>query len=674
MKLLLWTVIAIVLAGAVVGDTSENDTFYSPDVNISIYTDSPAYFSSWVTTGKMEMAAFNTTTQYLNWANISIAGDNYTVPTTTSYQAVPNATMETGGTWDGVAGAWHDQNWTTQRHCEDPTNHCYAYSNWTIPTGAINATLKYRQGSSTPNPLNVTIPSQCLTNPVQIRNHMSYGEVGNVSCRNATGWHDIATVWWTLGSWVFYDIAMYWHYPSRQAYYLENITTSQLPTVTRTSGTVVQLDCTADVQLQGNATFKMNVPWMNCNFTRYVRADTGLATYDYTSTCAEINATHCLITATMPTPCPTSRTLSVLFAPYLNVSLWHEETGAPFLNNATLAISGPYNANVTTDLGSWFLNDSLLAIGSYRIEYSSPGYTLRSYTFDLDLATTLTQIRLYFMNSSVVGDPITVNVYDQDNRRISNAHVRLYRWYPASASWQMVQEGVTDVQGRTHLYAIMDTVYYKFMVDYGGTTVYEGTATYLYDTDVVLYITLGTYISARFEKSMNIEHQLTFANNRFRFYYNDLNANTSRQGCVAVYRQSLQEYTFINRSCSSSTSAILYVNVANTSGTTYKAEAYTEIYASPASAVVLETLYATISGAVATYGTMGLLVTAFLLILLAVGVGYWSLKLAVLLTPTALMVATIAGLVPISWTVIVGLFGLAFILLVFMDKGDSNNG
>lgn len=327
-------------------------------------------------------------------------------------------------------------------------------------------------------------------------------------------------------------------------------------------------------------------------------------------------------------------------------------------------ISDAVAYNRTTITGE--LSQTLPSPDSYTLRYGADGYTTKFRYLDV-LNDTPLNVSLYLTALSTGPDNVTVTVLNQDSDPVEDATVQVLRYDPYSNSYLIVEEIKTNFEGEGVVDLTLGSEFYKFLVYYGGELKKETSPTYIYSNTLTIYINTQAGIGEVYEQTQGVSHSIIFNNgtNTFKYTYSDANEVIS-ESCLTVYRISGTERTQYNISCSSAYTGILYASVANVSGRTYLAEGTVKI---GSERVLLESLIHKFEDAGAEiFGKNGILIT-ILLTLTSAGLGaLYRPSMAVLLTPTPLVVLTAVGVISLSIGIALGLQFIAVILAAVVES------
>lgn len=345
----------------------------------------------------------------------------------------------------------------------------------------------------------------------------------------------------------------------------------------------------------------------------------------------------------------------------INFSIYDEETEQLLVGyNVSLELIGNTQAyNFSTMNGTLYVD--LLAPQNYLIRYSDTNgsYAERFYFFNLTNRTN-NAIDLYLLNETHTDyADITATVYDETNHFIEGAIIKVLRYYLSTNSYVIVEMARTNFEGVTTLHLLQNNEFYEFVIEYPqGVTKKITTPTQIYGDTINFQILLATATGTRYYNSLGVETDLYFdeANNRFRLYWNDA-TNTLSQICLHTDLLTRFRNETVNRTCSTSTTGIMYHAVTNVTGRTYQARALAYFSEPPAT---LASIYHTY---VATnpIGTIGLVLVILLTVIFAC-IGAWNLATGVILTPLPALFASIAGIIPIPAYVTIPLELVAVII------------
>lgn len=329
--------------------------------------------------------------------------------------------------------------------------------------------------------------------------------------------------------------------------------------------------------------------------------------------------------------------------------------------NITLeAISDVYANNYSTSNGTLYID--LLTPDTYLLRYKSlPDYAERTYTIVLSNRT-YNQLNLYLVNGS---QTITLNVKDQDDNNIKEAYVKVLRYDLTTNSYTVREIITTDISGNGYFQGILNTEFYKFIVEYPlGDEKLSTSADYLRSTTLTLRINTQEDTLNNYFTSIQTYATMTFNNatNTFTYYYNDA-TNTLSQGCLYIYRTINAQTTLTNSSCNSGSSGTITLGVVNGSGYYYNAQG-TVLIDDKEYLVASKDKYFNKFNEKDSKNNF-----LFLTILLTLAMSLlflWNITIALILTPIPLVFMSFADLIPVSRgvTITIALIGLTLAFMI----------
>lgn len=369
------------------------------------------------------------TSGYLNLSGyLGLAGIGYT---SLCYQEFSNKTTACGGlntgNYGGELGIWEDGDWST---CEviigAGENHTH-YTNYSIPSGALNNSIFTIGITNNQGVMNYTVPQTCWDTgklDFKIYNFEAGYRGHQYFCRNSTDYQLIASIN-AGGSGEFCEEAMYWN--MTQYYYPTNISL--------TTGSNLSYNFTGQFNQTNNRTNSLsnyvNSYLLGCTYTAgycYIpflfHSDTpGTLQYsnlDFSDN--EFNFGYCNTT---------------LKTPYINFTFKDETT----LQNINASISSSwtyYISSVSTQKSYSFTNNTdnpsysfcfspnLSVTAIPTLTYDAVGYAQRSYTSTFTLTNSTNNTVLYLL-STADGQYVTFQVLNQADQAVSGATIEIYQ-------------------------------------------------------------------------------------------------------------------------------------------------------------------------------------------------------------------------------------------------------
>lgn len=351
----------------------------------------------------------------------------------------------------------------------------------------------------------------------------------------------------------------------------------------------------------------------------------------------------------------------------LNINIRYDNTKnliiGPTFNIQIIGDAASYQ--LTTDTGIAQANISYS--GFYTIKYFNNEFSTRYYYVNI-INTTNNTINLYDMNETVTNN-ISVQLYDEIGTQLPNAFIKVMRYNPTNNTYSITEIARSDNSGKTVLNLQLYNQFYKFIIEYPfGITKQTTIPAVINDNSLVFQINVGPTVAEKYFQSNSISSSLTFTNvtNQFRFSYND-GANLIYRGCLEVYDLSPKEETFINSTCTESSSAILYIGVINSSGKTYSGKGYVQ-YSVDGSKYYLKSLVYTYPTS-NVFGAVGLFIT-FMLCCVFAFIGSYNKSVALIMTGLPIIFGSAINLIAINISIAIGIEILLFILAVMVGGAD----
>lgn len=343
----------------------------------------------------------------------------------------------------------------------------------------------------------------------------------------------------------------------------------------------------------------------------------------------------------------------------LVVNFFDEITLNP-LNNITLEyIGNEFSGTLNTT--SSIINITNLGIGEYHLRYSSNNYILRDYWINIT-SIPFSGINLYLLNDSV-GNNVTIELLDNFESPLTDYYIKLQRYYLEDNTFRTVEIVKTNYFGEEFLSAQLFDELYKIVITDGEKTFLSTSSFKISETTLVFQINPGTLVGSEYEKTANIVHALSFENttNEITFLWDDTK-NEVTQGCLAIYKISLDSKTLVNSSCVSSSGGSITLGVENITTATY--EGLGSVYYSNTE-TTLNTILTTVNeNTEAIFGTTALLLVIIIAIELSF-IGMISPAIMILMQGVWFTTTKIIGFHALPWGVVL-LVDVVCIIAVFI--------
>lgn len=341
------------------------------------------------------------------------------------------------------------------------------------------------------------------------------------------------------------------------------------------------------------------------------------------------------VTATLAANASTNRyNFTMLPLNSFDLSFYNETTNLR-LNNTNVTIqliSNNFANNYSTSNGT--LLTTQLTTGIYTIRYWIDPAIPRNYYITLSNQT-YSNLSLYTIDT-IVASQLTASVKDTSNLAVENATVKLLRYFVGCNCYNVVQMSQTSYAGNAIFFVQATTGYYKWIIEYAGVTYFiSSTPEQITTSTRNFVIDFGTNYYEPYTNLENVASTLTYnqTSNVLTLTYDDSTSNTAG-ACLSATFLNISRYSTIGPSCSAGSTGSVYLTLTN--DTTYQ---YSAIVNDTGTGVqVLYTGYIEPTTS-SIFGNLGIFLAIGLLI---------TLSLLLSFSPTAVLIATAAGLVLIQ--------------------------
>jgi len=259
-------------------------------------------------------------------------------------------------------------------------------------------------------------------------------------------------------------------------------------------------------------------------------------------------------------------TFSLLGLNSINFSIFDELTELPIPQNATInMVSDDFVVNFTVGDGTLYVQD--LIIGDYRITYSSDKFTERDHYLSV-LNDSNQSVDLYLLSTGNDTD-VTFTVQDNSGNEITNATIRLKRYYLSTNSYRTVAMSRTNEEGDSIINVDFNDEFYETLTTFKEFSL-RTIGARIISTTRILTLNLIADPLTTVDTITNVNTDLTFNNltETFSYVFTDL-AGQNRKGTLTVIEITPTTETVLCTSTDTSSSATLIcqVNTSNITGT-----------------------------------------------------------------------------------------------------------
>jgi len=424
-------------------------------------------------------------TLYLNTSTSEFI--DYIVNNYSCYQETANISTACGGlstgnysinasTWSGNGSGLSDGNWSSFSFSS--ANNFFLI-NYSKPINALNNSLW--QIKSATNTYNFSIPLSCWnnSNTIMLRINSSFSLAYSLAeCYNGSAW--ISQTIPNSGFYSIFEEAMWWN--------INNI--SQ---ITNYNNTITQAILFFNGTNYGITSYQDF--GSNRIFSRTLNPIFSYGNYSYYWNISTLQSTGEVFNFTL------NNSIQINSLSF-NISYFDINTGLK-INNVTAYLIGDYQLNYSTNNGNISINN--VSIGQYTLISNSNGYLQNTYVFYIN-STYIYNLSVYLQpNSSYYYALITIK--DKYGKSYVPGAILTIQKYVNNA-WITDQVYVTDFNGQTQGYFVIDTAFYNFVIEKDGNVyfgVINGNANkkIIYSQDIL--------------NGINIEIDLSTGNDYFDF-------------------------------------------------------------------------------------------------------------------------------------------------------------
>ncbi|MHA1880239.1 MAG: LamG domain-containing protein [Candidatus Heimdallarchaeota archaeon] len=371
----------------------------------------------------------------------------------------------------------------------------------------------------------------------------------------------------------------------------------------------------------------------------------------------DLNATSSFYSVTMQSTSSSS----------LNITFKDSETKQIITSeNVSLEIIGDYlSRSYATSNGTIHILN--LEKNNYTLRYRGETYPEKFHYINLDSSQ---EIILYLTNTSTA-ENVTITVLDQIGNEVENALVKALRYDIVTNSYLLDEAALTSYQGEVYFNLVLNSEYYKFIVEYPvGTLQLETSGSYLTNNEIILRINTGSGLGNDYEIANNVVTNFKFLNdsNNFRLFFN---GDSVDYACIEVFTvDSVNGNTLYNRSCSYGTTGTFFVGIQAVNGTTYKAKAIMGLQESDKVYFIGELWKSFTSSN--PFGNSGVLLAFFALVLAGL-IGYLNMYFGILAMSVQLTMLKLFGLLNWGWESFIAIWIISLVLIYILSKSGGNN-
>ena len=322
------------------------------------------------------------------------------------------------------------------------------------------------------------------------------------------------------------------------------------------------------------------------------------------------------------------------------------------------------SSTYTTDTGSTF--QSNFSAGAYEINYKADNYTARSYYTTVAGSDTQT-ISLYLLtNTDTTHAYKNIAVLDESASSLSNATVKMQRYYVNDSQWNTVEMSKTNDEGQGFLFTELYDVSYRFVIEYNGVTKKTTSPTKLDTRDLFFSINLLSVGLDSYYEVAGVDTTLSYSNTTKVWTY-DFNAVTvaNYDSSRFIIKQiSETTETVISNQTTASQSGAITFNLTSYTGSDDTFFAYGYVTTSNDNKEYLVEIGSIkFDDDYLNYGLTGLYLSLLIIGTMAFA-GLFNPTVAIMLALFGLLITTMTGLLYLttSWVIGIIIVGIIFIL------------
>jgi len=301
-----------------------------------------------------------------------------------------------------------------------------------------------------------------------------------------------------------------------------------------------------------------------------------------------------------------------------------------------------------------------------KINYGKGGYLDRTYFLtESQFDNRSNKVFLYLLESSV-GSNVIITVGDEDGDPITDAIVKILRFYPGTGTLSVVENRLTDFEGKTTAKLVLYDVFYKIIVEHNDKILFSSEPRVLTSTSLDINVQTKTYFTSVFKNIRGVDNSLTYNNvtQTFTFTYSS-NSDVITRGCLEVIRRTVRaEYTICDQCVESVASSIFCTINQSQKGEFIAIGSLDFIGGSPDPVAFLSVLS---TFGYKQFGLNGVFIAGLFIFVMG-ALGTFSPVVAILMSLFAFVMSTVTGFIPMPWGFTSVIIIVGFILVFQIKK------
>lgn len=298
--------------------------------------------------------------------------------------------------------------------------------------------------------------------------------------------------------------------------------------------------------------------------------------------------------------------------------------------------------------------------------YSATNFDLHTYYMTGNIVDNVTDfITLYLTNGTTTS---TFTVVDEYGDRVQDVYIKILLWDIGTGSFKTISILKTDTLGQAVGQIILDTSWYKFILEYNGLIVGEDGPLIMTTNSRTFRIRIGGVdYSDIFDSVLGISTTLTFENTTKDFVYTFSDPTGSVvEGCLKVVNKSVVGETIMFDNCTTSTAASIYVSIGiDTNTSTFIGTGY--VKDSDANRYITDVLGISFADVWTTYNLEGVFFS-FLIVTTIVMAGLFHPAAAIILAVVGLIFTSLLGFYQIAYPILATIVALGIVAAIMVSR------
>jgi len=227
-----------------------------------------------------------------------------------------------------------------------------------------------------------------------------------------------------------------------------------------------------------------------------------------------------------------------------------------------------YSNSITDSNHSFCIypNNTIL-VADILFDYTVGATTYEYSTFETTLNDVTKSIILYATSGTT---RITLSVKDTNDNPVENAYIKILKFDVGTNTFKTIEIVKTNDEGEAIANLVLNTVWYKFIIDYNGITYLTTPSTKIFSTtkDFIIDLLAEDWF-ANYDIRTGVSTSLTYNNatNTFSYTFNDP-SSTMHYACLRVVKRAGMTETEIDDQCLETVAGTILVTIIDVEGGT----------------------------------------------------------------------------------------------------------